>query len=291
MTSLSDRFGDVSVAIMPFRPRRFSTNQVALGFINAMKIEAIKDCDERMTSYTFTDTEYEESDVRIRVTAADRAPQQQLVRCNVMYAIKTLAIAQLEHAQLYGARFVESYRGQLLYGGTFDNKNDDPSLEQIGNSSADLSGTVSQEKRAPSTQMLDSTNSTTTLLTIAGSNDVEYHIDFFFTGNIIPKLNIFSAILEFMMTIAQRDGDARIENISQATSTDAYWIFVEHIPASRSSLQVFEVAAILESIARYSVSRGHYGELSFHLLVDRELAARGCVTQPVPSREWCRNMR
>ena len=51
-------------------------NQVALGFINAVKRQAIKDCDQRISSYTFTDTEYENDPIRLRIDAAAGAPGQ-----------------------------------------------------------------------------------------------------------------------------------------------------------------------------------------------------------------------
>ena len=256
-----------------------------------MKLGALEDCDERLTSYTFTDTEYQDSVIRIQVTAVNDAPQAQLVRCNILYAIKTLAIQQLTYVHEFGATFVESYYGILLYGGILDNKHDDLSLQQSSNSSADLSVTDSQEKRASSAQELDTTNSTTTLLNITGSNDVEYHIDFYYTGSFIDKINIFSAILQFMMTLAQQDHDAAIAHVSEATSADAYWIFVTHIPDSSFSLQVFELLAILEGIARYCVTKRYYKELSFRFFINRELTARGCLTAPIPSRRWCQGMR
>ena len=291
MTSLSNRFEGLSVVYSPYRPRLYPLNGVALSFINAMKLGALGDCNERLTRYTFTDTEYQDSDIRIRMTAVQAAPQEQLVRCNILYAIKTLAIEQLNYAQGFGARFVESHHGTVLYGGTLDNKYDDPSLQQSSNSSADPSDTDSQEKRASSAQVLDTTASTTTRLNITGSNDVAYDIDFYFTGSFIFKVSIFSAIIEFMMTIAQRDGQAAVAYASQATSTDAYWMFVQRIPTSSFSLQTFEVAAILESIARHCVTRRHYQELSFHFFINGHLTAHGCLTAPLQSRRWCQGMR
>ena len=256
-----------------------------------MKLGALEDCDERLTRYTFTDTEYQDSEIRIQVRAVNTALQEQLVRCNIVYAIKTLAINQLNYVHAFGASFIESYHGFLLYDGILDNKYDGPSLQQSSNSSTDLSITESQEKRASSAQVLDTTNSTTTLLNITGSNNVEYHIDFYYTGSFIDKINIFSAILEFMMTLAQRDHDAAIDRVSEATSADAYWIFVMHIPDSSFSLQVFELLAILEGIARYCVTKRYYRELSFRFFINRELTARGCLTAPIPSRRWCQGMR
>ena len=256
-----------------------------------MKLGALEDCDERLTRYTFTDTEYHDSDIRISMTAADDAPQEQLVRCNILYAIKTLAIKQLGYSVEFGARFTESHNGILLYGGVLDNKHDDASLQQLSNSSADLRDTGSQEKRASSAQILETINSTTTLLNITGSNDVEYEVEFYFTGRFLNKINVFEAILQLMMTLAQQDSYATVEHVIAATIRDPYWIFVMHVPDSSFSLQVFQVLPILEAAARYCVSRHYYRELSFRFLINRELIAHGCLTAPNLSRWWCQGMR
>ena len=291
MTSLSNRFEGLSITYIPYRVRPYHVNYVALSFINAMKLGALEDCDERLTSYTYTDAEYQDSEIRIQVTAVNEAPQEQLVRCNVLYAIKTIAIDQINFASDLGLSFTESRNGILLYRGILDNKHDGPSLQRSSNSSADLSVTDSREKRELSAQVLNTTKSATTLLNVTGSNDFEYEIYFYFTGTFIDKISIFSAILDFMMTLAQRDGNAPVDHVSQATSADPYWIFVMHVGDSSFSLQVYEILAILEGIAQYCVSRRHYRELSFRFFVNREYTAHGCLTDPIPSRRWCQGMR
>ncbi|KAF6227159.1 hypothetical protein HO133_008601 [Letharia lupina] len=291
VTNLNNRFADLSLDYISIRSEGFTIDQVALGFINAVKREAIKDCDQYIASYTFTDTEYADDPIRIQINAAAGGPEGQLVRCNLVYAIKTLAIDLMTQEILYGARFTESYRGQLLYVGVFDNKNDVPSLEQSSNSWADPSETLAQERRALSTQSLNATNSSTTLLAMTGSNDVEYRIEFDFRKNRVPKTAIFSAILEFMMTLAQLDNDDQIENVSQATSTDSSWIFVMHNSESSVSLEGFQLVAILEGIARHAVHWGRYVEMTFDFFVNREFVAGGCVTVPNRSRAWCQGLR
>ena len=290
MTSLGARFEGFVVTYIPFRPRTFVITQVALGFINAMKLQALQDCDEHMTSYTFTDTEYEDSEIRIRVQAVAGAAQEELVRCNILYAIKSLAIHQLNQ-RLYGAKFTELKHGQLLYRGVLDDRGDVPWLERPGNASAEPSETVTREKRALSSQVSDATNFTTTILTIPGSNDVEYQIEFNIHGRPISNVSIFSAILEFMMVLAQQDSHDSILADRQMTSTDSSWIFVTHESQSRFSLQVFQLLAILEAAARNAVFRRRYEEMTFNFFINREIVAWGCVTAPVSSRRWCGGMR
>lgn len=255
-----------------------------------MKQEAIKDCNQYIRSYTFTDTEYQTSPIRIRINALAGAPQGQLVRCNFLFAIKTLAIQQVTLALSYGATFTEKYRGRLLYSGTFDIIIDVLALEQSGNSSADPSETVVEEKRALSAQSLDATNSSTAFFTIPGSNDVEYEVEFDFRGSLISVILMFSVIIEFMMTLAQRESDDTVGHISQVTSGDPLWIFVMWNVGSRYALHVFEIVALLESVARYSVLQTRYQEMTFNLLIDGEVIARGCLTMPIMSRMWCQGL-
>ena len=187
--------------------------------------------------------------------------------------------------------FNESYRDQPLYIGVFDNKNDVPALEQSINSSAGASEIITQKKRAPSIQSLDVKNSTTTLLTIPGSNDVEYKIDFKFFRTPVPKTSIFSAVMEFMMTLAQRDHYDLIRNACQATPTDSSWIFVMHQTESNIPLRAFELLGILEALARNAVIRRLYRETRFDFFVNGKFVAGGCVTRPTSSSAWCQDVR
>lgn len=215
----------------------------------------------------------------------------QLVRCNILYAMKTLAIDLMARHRPYGAVFTESYRGQLLYDGLFNNKNDVHSTVQSSNASANIIDTTAQEKRALSTHSLNVTNSSTTVITIPGSANIEYRIDFDFRVYRLGKPGVFSAILEFMMTLAQLNSAGPIENAAQATSTDLAWIFVRHEPESGFQLQVFQLLAILESVARHFANRDRFEEMLFDFYADRQYVAGGCVTRPELSRAWCQGLR
>ena len=188
-------------------------------------------------------------------------------------------------------RFTESYRGQLLYDGIFDDKNDPLSLAQSSNSSANANDTAASEKRAPSIHALDVTNSSTTPLTIPGPANVEYRIEFDFRMYRLAKVSIFSAILELMMALAQSNSADPIEVASQASPTDLAWIFVRHSSETDIPLQGFQLLAILESIARHSVNSERFGELDFDFFVDGQKVAKGCVTRPNYSRAWCHGLR
>ena len=266
-------------------------NEVALGFINAMKLQALQDCDGYIASYDFTRSEYQDSRVHIRVNAAARAPRGQLVRCNCMFAIKTLAIDQLTRFQLYGATFTERYRGQLLYRGVFDDRINVLLPAKSSNSSNDPSRTIAQDKRAMSIPSSDLTNSSTTLLTIPGAkNDDEYEVQFEFKGRPVPKVLVFTAVLENLMALAQQDSGATINTFSLWSSLESLWIFVTHDREAGFDLQVFQVLAILESVARHAVNQNRYQEMVFRLRINGVVVANGCLTAPLLSRLWCRGL-
>ena len=78
VTSLNYRFADLFIHSIPIGPPSFTINQVALGFINAVKRQAIEDCNEHIRTYTFTDTEYEDDPIRIQIVAAAGSPVRHL---------------------------------------------------------------------------------------------------------------------------------------------------------------------------------------------------------------------
>ena len=286
VTSLNDRFTDLSIYYDLIRSDVFTVNQIALGFINAVKIQALKDFNQHIVNYAFIDTEYADDPIRIRVEGAAGAPEGKLVRCNIMYAIKTLAVDLLTRGSPNGAVFFLSYNGQPIYNGIFDKKNEVALLEQSSNTSASLSEISVQKKGALSTRSLNTANSSSTLLSIPGSDDVEYRVDFDVRGRMVTKASFFSAIIEFMFKLAQPDSADSIETVSQSTGADLLWIFVRHA-RSDHHLQVFQLLAILEGMARYVVGRGRYTEVVFSFYIDNDLVATGCVTKPVASRRWC----
>ena len=286
VTSLNDRFTDFSIYYDLITSQVFTVNQIALGFINAMKIQALKDFNQHIINYAFIDTEYADDPIRIRIEGAAGAPDGKLVRCNIMYAIKTLAVDLLARGRTNGAVFFLSYNGQPIYNGIFDKKNEAALLQPSSNTPANLSETSVQKKGALSTRSSNTANSSSTLLSIPGSDDVEYYVDFDLRGRLVTKAGFFSAILEFMFTLAQQDSADSIEAVSQASGTDLPWIFVQHV-RSDFQLQGFQLLAILEGMARHVVSRGSYMEVVFSFYINSNLVATGCVTKPIQSRRWC----
>ena len=286
VTSLNDRFTDLSLYFDSFGPEVFTVNQIALGFINAVKLQALKDFNQHIINYVFIDTEYADDPIRIRLEGAAGAPAGKLVRCNIMYAIKTLAIDLITRGRLKAATILLSYNGQILYKGVFDEKNEVALLEPSSNTSANLSGISVQKKEALNTRSLNTANSSSTLLSIPGSDDVEYRVAFDFRRDPVTRANFFSAILEFMFTLAQRDSAESIQAVSQSTENDPLWIFAE-LESPEFHFQGFQLLAILEGMARQAVMSERFSEMSFSFYIDSSLVATGCVTKPIYSRGWC----
>ena len=289
VTSLNDRFTDLFVYYDLLTSQVFTVNQIALGFINAMKIQALKDFNQHIVNYAFIDIEYADDPIRIRMEGVAGAPEGKLVRCNIMYAMKTLAVDLLVRGHINGAIFFLSDNGQPIYNGIFDHKNEVALLEPSSNTSANLSEMALQMKGARRPRSLNTANSSSILLSIPGSNDVEYRVDFNLRGRLMIKAFFFSGILEFMFTLAQRDSADSIEAVSQSTGTDLPWIFARHV-RSDFQLQGFQLLAILEGMARYVARRGGCSELVFSFYINSDLVATGCVTKPIESRRWCNGL-
>ena len=76
---------------MGYTPQRlvsFTIEQIALGFINALKEEGLQNADEELPRYAFTDTSYADDPVRILIIAAPGAPNFELNRANIMSKIR-----------------------------------------------------------------------------------------------------------------------------------------------------------------------------------------------------------
>ena len=292
VTSLNDRFTDLFVYYDLLTSEVFTVNQIALGFINAMKIQALKDFNQHIVNYAFIDTEYADDPIRIRMEGVAGAPEGKLVRCNIMYAITTLAVDLLVRGHVNGAVFFLSDNGQPIYNGIFDHKNEVALPEPFSNTSANLSEISVQKKGALTAlgpRSLNTANSSSILLSIPGYEDVEYRVDFDLVGRPIIKSFFFSAILEFIFTLAQRDSADSIDAVSQSTGIDLPWIFARRA-RSDFQFQGFQLLAILEGMARHVASRERCSELVFSFYINSDLVATGCVTRPIESRRWCNGL-
>ena len=56
------------------------------------------------------------------------------------------------------------------------------------------------------------------------------------------------------------------------------------------NLQVYDVLAMLQSMAKQYVAQRIYQELGFKLLANEAIVAVGCVVTGRKGREWCRDL-
>ena len=77
------------------RPGTYTPEQIGLGFISALKTQAMFDCDQPMDILTWTYRDFpfpsiNKLDISFTSAGADSGPDN--VRCNVLWTIKTLGI-------------------------------------------------------------------------------------------------------------------------------------------------------------------------------------------------------
>lgn len=228
--------------------------------------------------------------MRLQLDSNPEAPQARLTRCNVIYALKVMAVNLLGILYPPEVHFHEWYHDQLLlYFGQLQ-KIAPQFLVRTSSSTANLSHIVKQEKRAltmstGTSRGTHTRNATTIVLDLPEYPDTE--IRFNFSGERFLKFDLFVSILDFMMDLAQEDSSDSLEYTHSSSPNSPLWIFVAHNRNTGISLAYFEVLAILESIARWAVLQQIYREVFFRFIVNREEVATGCVTKPLLSKAWC----
>ena len=272
-----------------------------------MAQQALEPFDDRLSYFAYTDVE---TPVRIELRSAPRALTAMTVRSNVMWALKQLAIDQFHSPSIWGVDFKVLLEGEELYLGKLSNKYrrdggavlEGGSGEQgVGNGSSHDEGVSEQEKKPKRALVLtrpaqNATTSTTTSLTITGGQsspaNVQYGMRFQPLGVLLPDIGIFSAILEFLLFLAAYELYQELESANMAYDTLPVWIFVisNVESASGRSLQMYQVLAMLQSIAKHFVEHRIYQELGFNLLADEAIVAVGCVVTGQRRREWCREL-
>ena len=67
MTTTNADFSDLKIIFSPEGPAVFSTERIALGFINALKLEGLKDSPGVVEEYDYSSTQHPADNVRIRM--------------------------------------------------------------------------------------------------------------------------------------------------------------------------------------------------------------------------------
>lgn len=275
---------------LPQRLADLSTEEIALGFINALKLQGLEDAAEPQTVYNFEDTEYPDGKISISMEAVRRAPSAKTIRSSVMNALAVFPITLMDDNYLAGVEFYEKYGRRYLYYGTLNEirRHHRPELRKSNTSAA-----ATSEKRSshPYPLTVQDWNATTILFSIPGDDLPKLEVAFHFTGLPLPKVGFFSTIITMIHRLALDDATNEVNMAEMSDNDRSARIFVRKSPGTTFEFAVYHALALLEGIARYSVQHDIYRDLVYDLFADGELVSGGCVTQPVERRRWCAGLR
>ena len=284
-STLSDRFSGLSLRYGDLYPCDFSIEQIAVAFITALAYEALSDFNMPQPSYEYIDIAAE-NPVRIQMQAVRGVPQALTVRANVMWALRTLAKNLLSGPHIWSLQFYVQSQRRDIYNGVLDNRNRGLIALQQANQTANATQLASESKRA-----LDARNSNilNTSLTSLSLGYEQYNVVMRRKRDLLPKIDIFSTILDFLLALGPKNNGDIIRELSWAGRT---WIFVIYNdkPTTPQPLREFHMMSILNAIARQYAHTQIYQESIFNFFIDGKWIASGCVTKPEDGREWCRGL-
>ena len=254
-----------------------------------MKVLGIDDAAAQQSDFHFI-SEYPEDPIRIRIEAVPTAPRTETTRANIMNILKCLPLMLMDDRYYAGVNFVQEHWGRPLHNGRLDNKNQIDG-SKIVNETKVNDGVATSRKRMPSGQSLafQHTNASSFFFTVPGTNE-RLDLRIAFVGYTMSRGAIFSSILQVLFVLGLRDASDSLEATEFATNSLPAWIYVRSIPGSRP-LYTFQVLAILEAMARYSVQQNTYQEVLYDFFVEGSLVSLGCITKAINRREWCRGLR
>lgn len=277
------------IVLIPETCVGFTSADIALAFIAVMAQQALEPFEDRLSYFDYTDAE---TPVRIILRSAPHAPTAMTVRCNVMWALQQLPFDLFHSPSIWGLDFKVQLSGVDLYLGKLSNKNrrSGAALEGGGTQGGNASLAFSEQKQKRARWITQPSNTTARTVTIPGPSQANnrYDIRFELTGLPLPDVSIFSTILLFLFSLGAQGPYQAIESAYLDHDGSPVWIYVLYSaePGSMQRLQVYQVVAILQAIARYCVRLRIYQELIFNLLVDDGLVATGCVVRGSAGREW-----
>lgn len=280
----------LKVVYHAWRLPEFSMEELALGFINALKLQGLENSADPQATYAFEDTEYPDGKIRVQMEAVPNALRTKTIRSSVMYALAALPIMLMGDNHLAGVEFFEKHRRRYIYHGTLDRLDDTPRLElSTSNASA-----ATREKRSSHTYRTSVQNMRMDVisLTTPGDNSPQLEVRFYLVGLPTAKKSLFSNILMMMYELGvQNDAAASVERVEMSAQNSLVWFFGRRTPRTTFPFAIYHLLALLEGMARYYVQQNSYMEIVYDLFADGELVSGGCITQPVESRKWCAGLR
>ncbi|KAL8695729.1 MAG: hypothetical protein Q9224_003206, partial [Gallowayella concinna] len=282
----SSRFDGLHVTFeRPSKPTgTFSLEQIALGFIAALADEAVKNCDEPLStlSYTYTDFPREalaQMSVRMNFLGDDA---RENTRCNVNYALVAIPNALLSKNQIHGTTFWEDRRGLALYSGEFGHL---PAAPYITSNKTTVARSITSgwHLSGPS-----SSRNPSFLFSLSG-HDYRFSIDRL--GSHISKSDFFISALEYLLELSQAKAESSVTESAFFAPSSPVWFYVRGTPQN-PSFQLGVVAGILKIIATRLVAAGWYRDLFWSLRQGERVILEGCMTTARPERNMvCRGLR
>ena len=271
----------------------YTTEQLALAAITAMKEQALEDYSAPLRDFNFQDSFHPENPIHLIMNGAHGADPTKLVRSTVMWTLVTLPLDLMRTENLAYADFDVRYRYRPLYAGSLASRADPTVSKEKQN---DPAVALPPPKSPFSLAVIATTESTNVILQSSSplKDHPLYELAFsHHPGNVIPRFRVFESILSLQLQLGKRDAASLIRRVSLDSIQYGVWIYMKEVrPGARvHAFQQFHAVAVLEAIARHQAARWHrYKELTFKLKADGILIGEGCLTRPVNERAWCRGL-
>ncbi|KAL8951295.1 MAG: hypothetical protein Q9222_002717 [Ikaeria aurantiellina] len=288
--TLSDEFSGLLLNYNrdPGGPNEFYPEEVALAAITAMKEEATEYYTAILTSFDFVDWVHVEDRVRISMQATQRAPQNQIRRSTVMWALKSLAVELLRTRFLRPTSFTVSHLTTRLYNGALYSR------YRAGSEAVDPSEARRHSSTASPLVVGRPNNETSVSFSgpVSLSKNSQFELHFQYLGQSLSSYSIFESILTFLLAFGMWDSSSVQETAGMEYPDLQAWIYMKEAqpPPPYYRLQQYQAVAILEGMARSQVAHARYQEMFFDFTVEGQLLARGCIVRALESRRWCQNL-
>ena len=260
-----------------------------------MAQEAIEPWNDRLFYFDYT---HPDTTVRIVLRSVPNAPTARTVRSNVMWVLREVPIDLFPYPSIRGVEFKVQFNGQDLYTGKMSDKNRPAAagvLEHGGAQGGNSSSGSSDETRMGVLLINEPSNASTESLSPNLPHQLaadRFTVGFQRVGLPLRDIDMFTTMLEFMLSLAAQDQRRTVRSIYFTWNTLPVWIYLIQVidPGSTQSLYVGHVIPIILFIARYCVRRSAYEELTFSVLLNNKMLAGGCVAMGVEERRWCKGL-
>ncbi|KAL8810922.1 MAG: hypothetical protein Q9200_002196 [Gallowayella weberi] len=286
----SNRFDGLHVTFE--RPSKvtgtFSLEQLALGFIAALAEEAVKNCDQPLSTLSYTHTEFPRKalhQMTIRMNFLGNDPAENS-RSNVNYALVAIPNALLSQNPIDGTKFWEDRRGFAIYSGEFGHL---PGIPPITSNTATSNKAVARSMASGWHSSRRSPSRNASFPFSLSNNDYRFHIDKI--GGHIPRTGIFISALEYLLQLGQANAESSVTESAFFAPSYPAWFYVRGSP-EKPSFQLKVVVGIVNMITTRLVAEGWYRELFWSIRQGERVIIDGCMTRASSGGNMvCRGVR